>query len=85
MTHPLQYFYEEQLHRMECLSQESVSFTDVLAQMSDMLEPAVRFCHFTPSFPAFHCDLGFGSCTREVCCEARWEVCCKAGHAWARR
>ena len=38
---PLQYFYEEQLHRMECLSQESVGFTDVLAQMSDMLEPKV--------------------------------------------
>lgn len=35
----LMYFYEEQLHRMECLSQESVSFSDVLAQMSDMLQP----------------------------------------------
>jgi hypothetical protein len=47
IPHPLrclcamQYFYEEQLHRMECLSQESVSFTDVLAQMCDMLEPQV--------------------------------------------
>ena len=37
----LQYFYEEQLHRMECLSQESVSFADVLSQMTDMLQPQV--------------------------------------------
>ncbi|KDD74550.1 hypothetical protein H632_c1234p1, partial [Helicosporidium sp. ATCC 50920] len=35
----LLYFYEEQLHRMECLSQESVAFTDVMSQMHDMLNP----------------------------------------------
>jgi len=35
----LMFFYEEQLHRMECLSQECVSFADVMAQMQDMLEP----------------------------------------------
>eukprot|EP00887_Chlorella_sp_A99_P001590 scaffold8.g1590.t1 len=35
----LTYFYEEQLHRMECLSQESVSFDDVMSQLRDMLEP----------------------------------------------
>ncbi len=35
-----QYFYEEQLHRMECLSQEPVLFEDVLCQMHDMLAPA---------------------------------------------
>ncbi|KAK9833451.1 hypothetical protein WJX81_006419 [Elliptochloris bilobata] len=34
------YFYEEQLHRMECLSQEPVLFEDVLCQMHDMLAPA---------------------------------------------
>ena len=27
---------------MECLSQESVGFEDVMAQMQDMLNPAVR-------------------------------------------
>eukprot|EP00873_Tetraselmis_striata_P045230 jgi/Tetstr1/465494/TSEL_000879.t1 len=34
------YFYEEQLHRMECLSQEPVLFEDVLCQMTDMIAPA---------------------------------------------
>ena len=34
-----QYFYEEQLHRMECLSQEPVLFEDVLCQMHDMIQP----------------------------------------------
>ena len=34
-----QYFYEEQLHRMECLSQEPVLFEDVLCQMTDMINP----------------------------------------------
>lgn len=34
-----QYFYEEQLHRMECLSQEPVLFEDVLCQMHDMVQP----------------------------------------------
>lgn len=38
----MQYFYEEQLHRMECLSQESVSFFDVMGQLHDMLNPEVR-------------------------------------------
>ena len=36
----LQYFYEEQLHRMELMSQEPVLFEDVLCQMHDMLLPA---------------------------------------------
>lgn len=35
----LVWFYEEQLGRMECLSQETVTFEDVLAQMQDMLNP----------------------------------------------
>ena len=35
----MQYFYEEQLHRMECLSQEPVAFSDVLCQLHDMLSP----------------------------------------------
>ncbi|CAK0763377.1 hypothetical protein CVIRNUC_003051 [Coccomyxa viridis] len=36
------YFYEEQLHRMECLSQEPVLFEDVLCQIHDMVQPAVE-------------------------------------------
>eukprot|EP00884_Botryococcus_braunii_P021339 jgi/Botrbrau1/788/Bobra.0181s0041.2 len=36
------YFYEEQLHRMECLSQEPVLFEDVLCQMHDMIQPEVE-------------------------------------------
>jgi serine/threonine-protein phosphatase 2A regulatory subunit B'' len=39
MSFALQYFYEEQLHRMECLSQEPVLFEDVLCQMHDMVQP----------------------------------------------
>eukprot|EP00239_Pterosperma_sp_CCMP1384_P003288 CAMPEP_0197843816 /NCGR_PEP_ID=MMETSP1438-20131217/757_1 /TAXON_ID=1461541 /ORGANISM="Pterosperma sp., Strain CCMP1384" /LENGTH=523 /DNA_ID=CAMNT_0043454213 /DNA_START=464 /DNA_END=2035 /DNA_ORIENTATION=+ len=35
----MRYFYEEQLHRMECLSQEPVMFEDVLCQLSDMVKP----------------------------------------------
>jgi serine/threonine-protein phosphatase 2A regulatory subunit B'' len=35
----LLWFYEEQLSRMECLSQETVAFDDVMAQMHDMLQP----------------------------------------------
>eukprot|EP00899_Mesostigma_viride_P026122 jgi/Mesvir1/6695/Mv13729-RA.1 len=36
----MQYFYEEQLHRMECLSQEPVLFEDIVCQMTDMIHPA---------------------------------------------
>jgi len=38
----MQYFYEEQLHRMECLSQEPVLFEDVLCQIHDMVQPSVE-------------------------------------------
>jgi len=33
------HFYQEQLHRMECLSQEIVSFPDVLTQLTDLADP----------------------------------------------
>ncbi|CAI5489476.1 unnamed protein product [Closterium sp. Naga37s-1] len=36
----MQYFYEEQLHRMECMAQEPVLFEDVVCQMADMIKPA---------------------------------------------
>ena len=35
----LMWFYEEQAGRMECLSQETVPFDDIWAQMQDMLNP----------------------------------------------
>ncbi|KAL3140589.1 hypothetical protein ABBQ32_005162 [Trebouxia sp. C0010 RCD-2024] len=38
------FFYSEQLHRMECLSQEPVLFEDVLCQMHDMIQPAKEGC-----------------------------------------
>ncbi|KAF5736743.1 serine/threonine protein phosphatase 2A regulatory subunit B''beta-like [Tripterygium wilfordii] len=35
----LQFFYEEQLHRMECMNQEPVLFEDILCQIIDMIGP----------------------------------------------
>ncbi|KAK8545483.1 hypothetical protein V6N12_026317 [Hibiscus sabdariffa] len=34
----MQFFYEEQLHRMECMAQEPVLFEDILCQMIDMIK-----------------------------------------------
>ncbi|OVA02372.1 EF-hand domain [Macleaya cordata] len=42
----MQFFYEEQLHRMECMAQEPVLFEDILCQMVDMVGPENE-CHFT--------------------------------------
>lgn len=39
----MQFFYEEQLHRMECMAQEPVLFEDILCQMVDMIAPEVTF------------------------------------------
>ncbi|KAG9160829.1 hypothetical protein Leryth_008657 [Lithospermum erythrorhizon] len=46
----MQFFYEEQLHRMECMAQEPVLFEDVLCQIVDMISPEVasiifHFCN----------------------------------------
>jgi len=38
--HEMEYFYKEQLHRMDCLAQEVVQFEDILCQMTDMVKPA---------------------------------------------
>ncbi|XP_051186468.1 probable serine/threonine protein phosphatase 2A regulatory subunit B''delta isoform X2 [Lolium perenne] len=38
-TNEMQFFYEEQLHRMECMAQEPVLFEDILCQMIDMIGP----------------------------------------------
>ncbi|KAI3470689.1 hypothetical protein Pfo_027352 [Paulownia fortunei] len=35
----MQFFYEEQLHRMECMAQEPVLFEDILCQLVDMISP----------------------------------------------
>ncbi|XP_074311398.1 serine/threonine protein phosphatase 2A regulatory subunit B''beta-like isoform X2 [Silene latifolia] len=35
----MQFFYEEQLHRMECMAQEPVVFEDILCQIIDMIKP----------------------------------------------
>lgn len=40
----MQYFYEEQLHRMECMAQEPVLFEDILCQMIDMVGPEEDDC-----------------------------------------
>lgn len=39
----MQFFYEEQLHRMECMAQEPVLFEDILCQIVDMIKPEVLF------------------------------------------
>jgi len=36
----MEFFYKEQLHRMDCLAQEVVQFEDILCQMTDMVKPA---------------------------------------------
>mmetsp|Transcript_40582 Transcript_40582/g.95310 ORF Transcript_40582/g.95310 Transcript_40582/m.95310 type:complete len:566 (+) Transcript_40582:161-1858(+) len=38
--HEMEFFYKEQLHRMDCLAQEVVQFEDILCQMTDMVKPA---------------------------------------------
>lgn len=35
----MQFFYDEQLNRMECMAQEPVLFEDILCQMVDMISP----------------------------------------------
>jgi serine/threonine-protein phosphatase 2A regulatory subunit B'' len=37
--HEMEFFYKEQLHRMDCLAQEVVQFEDILCQMTDMVKP----------------------------------------------
>ncbi|PON34745.1 Parvalbumin [Parasponia andersonii] len=38
-SNEMQFFYEEQLHRMECMAQEPVIFEDILCQIVDMIAP----------------------------------------------
>ncbi|XP_017768694.1 PREDICTED: serine/threonine-protein phosphatase 2A regulatory subunit B'' subunit beta-like isoform X2 [Nicrophorus vespilloides] len=55
----LEYFYEEQMHRMELIGIETLPFEDCLCQMLDMVKPAVdgkitlsdlKKCKMTPIF-----------------------------------
>ncbi|BAT94786.1 hypothetical protein VIGAN_08142200 [Vigna angularis var. angularis] len=45
----MQFFYEEQLHRMECMAQEPVLFEDILCQIVDMIGPEVSLCSYLAS------------------------------------
>eukprot|EP00744_Colponema_vietnamica_P015632 GILI01021921.1.p2 GENE.GILI01021921.1~~GILI01021921.1.p2 ORF type:complete len:370 (-),score=139.45 GILI01021921.1:101-1210(-) len=36
----MQWFYEEQAHRLECFNHEAVQYADVICQMNDMIMPA---------------------------------------------
>lgn len=39
----MQFFYEEQYNRMECMAQEPIIFEDILCQIVDMVSPEVLF------------------------------------------
>ncbi|CAG9321413.1 unnamed protein product [Blepharisma stoltei] len=41
-AYEMDYFYEEQLHRLEYLKQEAVPFQDVLCQLADMINPKTQ-------------------------------------------
>jgi serine/threonine-protein phosphatase 2A regulatory subunit B'' len=43
-SNEMQFFFEEQLHRMECITQEAVLFSDILCQIIDMIGPEKENC-----------------------------------------
>ena len=45
--HEMDYFYEEQVHRLEYLNHEPILFVDLLCQMNDMVKPSPTEGHFT--------------------------------------
>ncbi|KAL9235158.1 hypothetical protein vseg_009945 [Gypsophila vaccaria] len=47
----MQFFYEEQLHRIECMAHEPVLFEDILCQIIDMIKPEVAFYAFLEFTP----------------------------------
>lgn len=55
----MQYFYEEQLHRMECMAQERVLFEDIVCQMADMICPEVCCCCSTKYNLLLLCDASY--------------------------
>jgi len=40
-TYEIEYYYEEQAHRMECLSYDTPSLTDMVCQLNDMIRPRI--------------------------------------------
>ena len=38
--HEMNYFYDEQIHRLEYLNHESILFVDLLCQMNDLVKPS---------------------------------------------
>ena len=42
----MEYFYEEQVHRLEYLNHEPILFVDLLCQMNDLVKPKVTEGHF---------------------------------------
>jgi len=43
----MEFFYEEQIHRMECLGHEPITFRNIVRQLMDMLTPGDRKVHIT--------------------------------------
>ncbi len=37
--HEMLYFYEDQIHRLECINQEAPQFADIMCQMNDLIRP----------------------------------------------
>ena len=37
--HEMTFFYEDQMHRLECINQEAPQFTDIMCQMNDLIRP----------------------------------------------
>ena len=37
--HEMKFFYEDQVHRLECVNQEAPAFRDIMCQMNDLLKP----------------------------------------------
>jgi len=48
--HEMAYFYDDQVHRLECVNQEAPQFADIMCQMNDLIRPArsgqFRLCDF---------------------------------------
>jgi serine/threonine-protein phosphatase 2A regulatory subunit B'' len=49
-AYEMEYFYEEQLRRLEYLNQEMVPFRDILCQMADMMKTKVENQFSLPDF-----------------------------------
>ena len=75
----MQFFYEEQLHRMECMAQEPVLFEDILCQIVDMIGPEVDL---PVSFIIIIDWLHFPFLFFMLCLEASQEKMTSNGHGY---